>query len=159
MPMSFKIIGVGLILILVGFFSSLTSLRLSFFGKKTKADLMEAWAKFDKNSDEMVSNIELKYRFIDDKGEQIYGGTRVPKDYRPPEDGKVEVVYISGSSKNNRLASASSWSGYLIFIAGIVVTVIGVVYFNNESVNEAHAETAATMDRAHKRSLQGRIGL
>jgi hypothetical protein len=159
MPLSFKIVGVGLLLMLFGFFSSLTSLRLSFFGKKTKADLMEAWAKFDKNSDEMVSNIELKYRFFDEKGEQFYGGTRVAKNYVPPADGKVDIVYISGSPKNNRLASASGWSGYMIFLAGIVVSAIGVVYFNNESVKDAHAETAATMERAHKRSIQGRIGL
>ena len=155
MPLSFKLMGAGIVLTLVGFFMSLSSLRLAIWGKPAKAEIVHAIERTKRRSDR-VTHVAVSYRFRDDKGEDVLGGVNMPPGYVPPADAQLDVVYVSGASKTNRLASKSGWTGYLCLLGGLALSGIGFWYFNVETVNEAHAETARTMEGAQRRTLLGR---
>jgi hypothetical protein len=156
MPLSFKLFGFGLLLFVVGFFMSQRSLRLKFWGKTVPAVMVDAW---ERSGNRGGSTLIIQYSFPNEKGEQVRGGQPVSTDWRPPVDGKMMVVYLPSDPSISQFAETSGTTGYLVFFAGIGVMALAVWYFNRESVVEAHAETEATLDRARRRSIAGRLGI
>jgi hypothetical protein len=156
MPLSFKLFGIGLIVFIVGIFLSQQSLRLKFWGKTAEANMGDVWESKGRRGG---SSLVVQYTFQNEKGEQIKGGQKVSSDWVPPPDRKISIVYLPSDPSINQFADTSGVMGYLLFFAGIGVMTVAVWYFNRESVVEAHAETAATLDRARKRTIAGRLGL
>ncbi len=157
MPTSFKLVGFGLLVLLAGIYMAQKDLRFMLWGKKTTADVEQV---FDTHGGRLQTKRgqEVLYGFTDDQGKYVKGSDKVSKDWESPESGKLEIVYIAGSSDNNRLASKSGWTGFLVFFVGAALVAGGVWYFNRESVVEAHAETARSMSKLHQKSLKGRLG-
>jgi len=158
MPTSFKFIGIGLLLTLVGFFLVQQDLRLKIWGKKIAADVMHQDENTSRRSRE-VTSYGLTYRFIDEKNEAVIGGGTVPLDYQgatmwlnketgASEIQTVNVVYLPGKSSINRLATESAFKSYLLFFGGIVLVLMGGYVFKNESVVDAHRQTAEDIEAA-----------
>lgn len=158
MPTSFKLVGFGIVVMLLGIATAQKDFRLSMWGKKVKGQIIDGGAWVDKSTGK-IQSLEMQYRFTDDKGKEVRGASKMSASYRVPEDLGVEIIYLSGNSEINQLSGRSSSSGYWMFFAGIGLIAGGVWYFNRESVAEAHAETARTLERAQKRTLPGRLGL
>ena len=155
MPLSFKLIGAGLLLTLFGFFSSLTEIRLALFGNRAKAEIFSGWVATDKNTGD-AKRFDLEYRFQDATGREFKNSFTAGPDFNIL-DKNVDVLYLAGSPDTNKLASKSGWKSYLVLIVGIALTGFGGWYFSQESVNQAHAETARDM-RNMKNNAGGRIG-
>ncbi|HEY3325385.1 MAG TPA: hypothetical protein VGP72_33340 [Planctomycetota bacterium] len=149
MPTSFKLVGFGLLLTFIGFFIIQKDVRLRIWGKPAKADVMNAWARV---KNQKVVNIELAYQFEDPKGETVKGGAFVAPEWALPEGGKVDVVYLPNKPETNRLASDRSSGAYWVFAGGIVLLIVGGVYFNRESVLDAHRDTAEALDGPKSRA-------
>jgi hypothetical protein len=145
MPTSFKLVGIGLLLTLIGFFMVQRDVRLRIWGKTTQAEVMSAWARENESTHQRTS-ISLDYRFTDDKGNQVLSGATVPPDFTAP-GGRVDIVYLPGSSDVNRLATQSSSLAYFVFLAGIALTAAGAWYFNRESVLEAQRQSSADIEK------------
>ena len=155
MPLSFKLVGVGLLLILAGAWSGQRHLRLLIWGKRAEGSLTDAWEHSGLRRGGW--SVQLEYEFKDDRGEWVTGWDTVSTSWRAPEDLKVKVVFLPGKSDINQLAEKSGWASYLAFLLGVALTLLGGWYFFRESVADAHRETERTIERAEKRTLTGRI--
>ena len=155
MPLSFKLIGAGLLRTLFGFFSSLTEIRLALFGKHAKAEIVDGMALVDKDSG-AAKRFDLQYRFHDETGRDYTNGFSAGPDFNVREK-DVDVLYLAGNPDTNKLANKSGWKSYLVLIVGVALTGFGGWYFTQESVNQAHAETARDM-RNMKNNAGGRVG-
>lgn len=163
MPTSFKLIGIGFLLTLVGFVFVQQELRLKIWGKTVIADVMDDYEQTSRRSKNPTS-LGLTYRFIDDKGEPVTGSATVPLDYKgeptTSADGeglpgmprvlKVKVVYLPGKTDIRKLATDSAFKSYLMFFGGIGLLMAGVYVFKNESVVEAHRQTNEDLENAGK---------
>lgn len=136
MPNSFKIILIGLLMGFVGLFWAGSDIHMKVSGKKTKA---------------MVTDIskdgrQAFYTFTDDKGTDATGSFGVSSGWQPSPDGTVEVVYLPGKPETVRLAGGFGYTGVLVLFAGIAITVMGFVVFNQESIVDAHRQTQQDID-------------
>jgi hypothetical protein len=154
MPLSFKLIGAGLLLTLFGLFSSLSEIRLALFGTKVKAVVFAGWVASDRDSG-AVKRYELEYRFQDESGRDYKNSFTAGPEFNPL-NATVDVVYLKSSPDTNKLASKSGWKSYLALVAGIVLTALGGWYFSQESVNQAHADTDRAMRNMENNSVGGR---
>lgn len=157
MPLSFKLMGIGFLLFVVGFFMSTTELRLMIWGKRTEARIDNAWLSHGL-SRSTSTKVAVEYIFSDDSGKDSKGVFYVSEGWHPPPDLKLNIIFLPYDPSVNRLAGETKWSAFIIFFAGIGLMVFGFWYFSKrETVIEAHRETAATLERAHARSLTGRV--
>jgi len=158
MPTSFKFIGIGLLLTLVGFSFVQQDLRLKIWGKKITADVMHQNENASRRTKE-VTSYGLTYRFIDENNEAVIGGGTVPLDYKGAtnwlnketgvsEIQTVHVVYLPGKSSINRLATEGAFKSYLLFFGGIALVLMGGYVFKNESVLDAHRQTEEDLEAA-----------
>jgi len=155
MPLSFKLIGAGLLLTLFGFFSSLSEIRLALFGTRVKAEVFSGWVASDKESGD-VKRFDLEYRFQDATGREYKNGFTAGPDFNILNK-NVDVLYLAGNPDTNKLANKSGWKSYLVLFVGIALTAFGGWYFSQESVNQAHADTARDM-RSMQNNAGGRVG-
>lgn len=160
MPTSFKFIGIGALLTLIGFIFVQEDLRLKIWGKPVVADVLHQDERSTRRS-KQPSSYSLTYRFVDDKNEVITGGGKVPLDYKGasqsttdeyggPQILTVNVVYLPGKSSINRLATEGAFKSYLMFFGGMGMLLFGVFVFKNESVVDAHRQTNEDLENAGK---------
>jgi hypothetical protein len=160
MPTSFKILGIGLLLSLVSFMYVQQDLRLRIWGKTVVADVMDDYESTSRRT-KRVTSLGIDYRFVDEKGDTVRGGAHVPLDYKGekmapvgddaafagiPRVLAVKVIYLPGKPEINRLATASTFWPYLFFFGGLAILAIGILIFKNETVVEAHKETAESLE-------------
>lgn len=159
MPTSFKLVGIGALLTLIGFVFVQQDLRLKIWGKTVIADVMDDYEQTSRRS-RTPTSLGLTYRFTDDKGEPITGSATVPLDYKGepttaadgeglpgmPRVVKVKVVYLPGKPDIRKLATDSAFKSYLMFFGGIALLLLGVFVFKNETVVEAHRQTAEDLE-------------
>jgi hypothetical protein len=144
MPTSFKLIGIGLLLSLIGLFMVQQDVRLRLWGKKVMADVMETYEATGRGGRKGGWN--MVYRYTDEKGKDYRGGCAFPRGYNPA-DLRIEVVYLPSNPEVHRLASASAFFSYLFLLVGVALTAGGVWYFNRETVVEAHNQTAEDIEK------------
>jgi hypothetical protein len=143
MPTSFKMVGLGLLLTLIGIVMVQKDIRLRIWGKKADATIMGAWERTGRRS----SSVQLDILFIDDAGNSVKGTCGLPSGITPEEGRTLPIVYLSGDSSVYRLATESSGFSYLIFLGGLGLTAFGAWYFTKESVNEAHQQTSEDVEK------------
>jgi hypothetical protein len=141
MPTSFKIILIGLLLIVVGLFWGIRDLRLKMSGRSTTATITGAAAA-------SRGSVKVFYVFSDETGADCNGECVKGSDWVPPAEGKLPVIYLPGQPSTVRPADAVGYTGFLVFLLGIAVTAGGFWYFNRESVVEAHAQTMRDIEDA-----------
>jgi len=152
MPLSFKIIGVGLIVTLVGFYLAQKEARLRIWGKQTEATLVNAWD----SSSHRSSSVAIQYEFMEEGGKARSGVFHIKSAAEIPATNKVAVLYLP-TSTISRLANQPDTFSFLLFIGGVALTAFGFWYLmKRESVVDAHRETQASLDRAHSKTLAGR---
>lgn len=152
MPTSFKIIFAGLILTVVGFFAGIQDLRLNWSGRRSTATISEVLQNRDNH------RLRIDYSFSDEEGLDRSGSFNAGPDWKPPADMKIPIVYLSGKPESVRTVGELGYKGVYLFLLGIAITVAGFVYFNRESVTQAHRDIAA--DNAAgplRRGLAGRL--
>jgi hypothetical protein len=147
MPLSFKLVGLGLLVLLVGTFMMQKELRLRLWGKKIEAAISN---ECDIVTRRGGSVHEVSYAFYDEKSNsQGRGAFYTDNGWTTPQSGNLEVLYVPGSPDVNRLARVSSNAGFLVFGIGLLVTAFGIfVFFKVETIQDAHAETARTIEEA-----------
>lgn len=136
MPASFKIIGIGLLLLLIGFFWGIQDIRMKWSGRKTMATITDA-------TESSNGIVRVNYMFSDDAGLDHEGFYTADHGWRPPLDMKVLVVHLPGKPESVRLASDLGIMGIWIFLSGAGLTALGFYVFNRETVNQAHAQMRA----------------
>jgi hypothetical protein len=157
MPTSFKIMGIGLLLFVVGLFMLQKEFRLMIWGKKAEAQIADAWVSSGIGR-RSSSKVEVEYLFSDDKNQSVKGYFYIHDSADVPTNDKVTVLYLPGKPEINRPVNQSSWAPYLFFIGGIGLFIYGLWYMmKSETVLEAHRETEATLERVQRKSLGGRI--
>jgi hypothetical protein len=120
----------------VGFFWGIQDLRMKWSGRKSTATVTQVF----QNSKTL--KLDVQYRYSDEQGSEHAGSFGADANWKPPTDMKVSIIYLPGNPDSSRLASASSITGIVLFLVGLSITVFGFWYFNNESVNQAHADIA-----------------
>ena len=141
MPTSFKIVLVGLLLIIVGLFWGIRDLRLKMSGRSAVAMITGA-------SNSSRGSVKIFYVFSDEKGGDCNGEFVAGSGWVPPADGRLPVVYLPGQPSTVRPVDAVGYTGVFVFLFGIAVTAGGFWYFNRESVVEAHAQTMKDIEDA-----------
>ena len=125
MPISLKLLGIGLLTTIIGFFWAASDLRMKWSGKKTMAKIMDV--DVDTRTLEIAN---VHYVFPDETGVDRSGYFHPSRGWRPPADNQVEVIFFAGRPETVQLATASGWTGVLILFGGIAVTAVGFVVFN-----------------------------
>jgi hypothetical protein len=147
MPLSFKMVGLGLLLLLIGIFLAQKELRLRVWGQKAQATITGVNEVRSRRN----TRLEASYVFPDAQGKKCKGAIFVPDGWTPSGDGTLEILYVPGSPEVNRPAANSESLGFWILALGLGLTVFGGWYFlKKETVVEAHAETMRTIEEARK---------
>ncbi len=141
MPSSFKALFFGLAMVLIGFFWGIHDVRMKMSGRKVTAAITDA-------SEYSDGRVKVGYAFSDENGLDHSGVFTVDKSWHPPLDMKVQVVHLPGKPESVKLVSECGYTGVYIFIGGLVVTFLGYLAFNKESVVDAHRQTQEDLDDA-----------
>ena len=137
MPTSFKMVGFGLFLTLIGILMVQKDLRLRIWGKEVNAGVMKVWS----------DGSGLEYLFQNEEGNPVKGSCAVPDGFNPEMDLEVKMIYLPGNSDVHRLASKSAGFSYLLLLAGFGLTALGGWYFTRESVTEAQQQTIEDVEK------------
>lgn len=139
MPAFLKIIGVGLLISLIGFFLVQRDIRLRIWGARAQGSIEGAWVKEGgilDSSGKQVTKIEYTFR---DANNNLCHGSFIPSSsWRPAEDLSVKVVYLTSDPTINRFEDQGAFGSYALFMVGLLLLALGVWMFFKESVTDSH---------------------
>lgn len=142
MPNSFKIMLVGGVMLLIGLFMCFNDLRMKMSAKQATALI----TKVDQYS--QSRDFEVEYLWTDSESLEHSGHFRAPSSWTPPPEMKLPIYYLAGRPETAQTTNSFRLSGLLLLLGGAALAVMGVVYFNSESVVQAHKDIADDEERA-----------
>ena len=129
MALSLKLLLVGLLAVAVGGLWSANEIRMRLSGRKTTAVIVPA-----SEDSSGRARADVSYVFADEDGSDRSGSFFADSNWQPPEDRKIEVVYLPGRPETVRLAGEKSSAGFIVFVCGVAVTGLGIWFFRHESL-------------------------
>ncbi|MBE7464893.1 MAG: hypothetical protein HS116_15565 [Planctomycetes bacterium] len=147
MPTFLKAFGIGGLMVVLGIFWVQRDMRLRIWGQETDALLTGDWESTGARRG--GKHRKISYTFTPDPSQpRVQGGATVPDEWVPPGT-TVKVEYLPSDPKVNRMVGQGGVTGYLLILAGLGISGVGVYLVMNESVKDSHA-TATPIDARPK---------
>lgn len=156
MPLSAKLMIIGLFGTLIALFAVQEDLRLTYLGEKTDAEVMEEFLVSATARREAYISVE--YRFKDETGNFMTGGGRLPITYIEentpkgvPKGMRVKVLFLRGNSKISKMEASPTSNMYtmlyvcpLLLIGGYILSSVQANAHVRKRVAD-HAQHEAAM--------------